>query len=527
MYFLASRLKSLGMKHVEAIGHASVPICKFVDPQTGFSCDINTNNILGIENTRMIGTYANLDVRIRPFLAAIKQFVKQKEINNPRGGTLSSYAYVIMALHFLMIGLEQPLIPSLQKSNLRCQSKHCNAKRGKFVHLYHDHQIIRCDARYHDCVHIRNTATSTYKMSPPVGKNDTITYWEGANKDTVSSILTQFFAYYANPSNHIVSIVTEDGALYGNYEPSYWHGNPIIVQDPFILGKNVARSCTTQGAYAIFAEFKRAAQLLQENTPFSTVCDKRYNIERSIDTECMEYRFQVQKHHHTKQYQTKDNYIGVLEEKELDEVIEILNPPLKDVSVVEEGKDQAMLALVKKIMSYQTVDSSIDHLTASPCTDMKALLHDPCMSKVELKDLYYLIAQMNFLGDALDDMFTEDKQEPDTKLNGFVEEESDELVDVFEHAHDEVTDVYFYILNVPITVDFYEIFLNLAWYGQLLSATPSRDPNGDDNEWLIHMKTPYINYKENRLPCFIELGKDQKQCTLSVPQLQPHELKRN
>lgn len=82
MFYLSSRLKDMGMKQVEAIGGAAVPICKFVDPQTGFSCDINTNNVLGIENTRMIGQYADLDQRIRPFLAAIKQFVKQKNLNN-------------------------------------------------------------------------------------------------------------------------------------------------------------------------------------------------------------------------------------------------------------------------------------------------------------------------------------------------------------------------------------------------------------------------------------------------------------
>lgn len=82
MYFLANRLKSMGMRNVEAIGNASVPICKFVDPQTGFSCDINTHNILGIENTRMVGQYTSLDIRIRPFLTAIKQFVKQKDLNS-------------------------------------------------------------------------------------------------------------------------------------------------------------------------------------------------------------------------------------------------------------------------------------------------------------------------------------------------------------------------------------------------------------------------------------------------------------
>lgn len=82
MYFLASRLRSIGMTSVEAIGNATVPICKFIDPQTGFRCDINANNVLGIENTRLIRIYADLDARVRPFITAIKYFVKQKDINS-------------------------------------------------------------------------------------------------------------------------------------------------------------------------------------------------------------------------------------------------------------------------------------------------------------------------------------------------------------------------------------------------------------------------------------------------------------
>lgn len=82
MFFLAARLREMGMKNVEAINSASVPICKFVDGYSGLECDINAHNILGIENTKMIQKYCELDARIRPLIFAVKQFVKQKQINN-------------------------------------------------------------------------------------------------------------------------------------------------------------------------------------------------------------------------------------------------------------------------------------------------------------------------------------------------------------------------------------------------------------------------------------------------------------
>lgn len=158
-----------------------------------------------------------------------------------RGGTLSSYAYVIMALHFLMVGLDTPIIPSLQKLNARCQSRTCKSKTGKQVSLYHDHQIIRCDARYHDCVHIINSVTSEYTIQPSVGNNENITYWESKNKDTVSQIVAKFFAYYSEPSNLVVSIVQENGKLCGGYSIyQHWSGHSVVVQDPFIHSKNVA-----------------------------------------------------------------------------------------------------------------------------------------------------------------------------------------------------------------------------------------------------------------------------------------------
>lgn len=82
MNFLASKLRAIGMDHVVAINEATVPICKFRDPQSNIYCDINTNNLMGIENTNLIIQYMHLDTRVRPFLFALKLFIKSKEINN-------------------------------------------------------------------------------------------------------------------------------------------------------------------------------------------------------------------------------------------------------------------------------------------------------------------------------------------------------------------------------------------------------------------------------------------------------------
>jgi DNA polymerase sigma len=84
MNTVATYLNQIGMVDIEAVNGASVPICKFTDPFTGLHCNINTNHILGIENTQLIIQYMLLDVRVRPFLFAIKFFAQQRNIMNSK-----------------------------------------------------------------------------------------------------------------------------------------------------------------------------------------------------------------------------------------------------------------------------------------------------------------------------------------------------------------------------------------------------------------------------------------------------------
>lgn len=82
MDYLELQLKRIGMERITAITKAYVPICRFYDPKSGLSVDINANAKLGIENTRLIKQYTKLDARVGPFLFAIKYFVSKKGLND-------------------------------------------------------------------------------------------------------------------------------------------------------------------------------------------------------------------------------------------------------------------------------------------------------------------------------------------------------------------------------------------------------------------------------------------------------------
>lgn len=81
------------MERVVCVPHAKVPIVKFWDPDLRLACDMNVNNTLALENTRMIKTYVEIDPRVRPLAMIVKHWTRRRILND--AGTLF---YIILAL---------------------------------------------------------------------------------------------------------------------------------------------------------------------------------------------------------------------------------------------------------------------------------------------------------------------------------------------------------------------------------------------------------------------------------------------
>jgi hypothetical protein len=71
-----------GMEKVICVSTAKVPIVKIWDPELCLACDMNVNNTLALENTRMIKTYVQLDERVRPLAMIIKYWTKRRVVND-------------------------------------------------------------------------------------------------------------------------------------------------------------------------------------------------------------------------------------------------------------------------------------------------------------------------------------------------------------------------------------------------------------------------------------------------------------
>jgi hypothetical protein len=70
------------MKEVICVSNAKVPIVKILDPELNLACDMNVNNTMALENTRMIKTYVEIDPRVRPLAMIIKHWTKRRIVND-------------------------------------------------------------------------------------------------------------------------------------------------------------------------------------------------------------------------------------------------------------------------------------------------------------------------------------------------------------------------------------------------------------------------------------------------------------
>jgi hypothetical protein len=71
-----------GMERVICVSHAKVPIVKIWDPDLQLACDMNVNNTLALENTRMIRTYVDIDERVRPLAMIVKYWTRRRILND-------------------------------------------------------------------------------------------------------------------------------------------------------------------------------------------------------------------------------------------------------------------------------------------------------------------------------------------------------------------------------------------------------------------------------------------------------------
>jgi terminal uridylyltransferase len=236
----------------------------------GIQCDINFDNPLGIHNTHMLRCYSMTDPRVRPIVLFVKSWAKRRKINSAYSGTLNSYGWVLMVLHYL-VNIAQPSVcPNLQHSIPQPKDA------SQLANFFKDPTVSGYTVRFWRNEQEIIQAAQSGKLS--------------LNKQSVGALLRGFFQYYAGLSgwagnygarrpqfywtNEVLSLRTP-GGIQSKQDKGWVSAKTTVtaekkvtnrylfaIEDPFELDHNVARTVTHRGIVAIRDEFRRAWRIL-------------------------------------------------------------------------------------------------------------------------------------------------------------------------------------------------------------------------------------------------------------------------
>ena len=241
-------------------------------------CDINFSNPLGIHNTALLHAYSTCDIRVRLLVLFVKLWAGRRKINSGYNGTLSSYGYVLMVLHYLVNVASPPVCPNLQlwETTRATQSTSWPPTRqlAQPDPSNPNHVCEGADVRFH-----RNETELA-----SLARRQLLTH----NREPLGVLLRNFFGYFAtqgpnspnggyNWTRDVLSLRTAGGIL--SKSAKGWTGAKtteeeggreikhrylFAIEDPFELGHNVARTVTHHGIVAIRDEFRRASRILDK-----------------------------------------------------------------------------------------------------------------------------------------------------------------------------------------------------------------------------------------------------------------------
>ncbi|KAK0508656.1 hypothetical protein JMJ35_008932 [Cladonia borealis] len=243
---------------------------EFPKDGVGIQCDINFSNLLALHNSHLLRCYSLCDPRVRRMVLFVKAWSKKRKINSPYHGTLSSYGYVLMVLHYLVNIAQPPVVPNLQTMSQAFED-----------------QLSMKEAVLdgHNILFFRNeTAIEELRRRKSITSNG----------ESLGSLLRGFFYYYAQTgynspaggfqwTQDTLSLRTVGGILPKQLKG--WTGAKtetvdvsgpgphqtkeirqrylFAIEDPFEIEHNIARTVVHNGIVAIREEFRRALRLIE------------------------------------------------------------------------------------------------------------------------------------------------------------------------------------------------------------------------------------------------------------------------
>ncbi|KAJ8305343.1 hypothetical protein KUTeg_015888, partial [Tegillarca granosa] len=228
---LTKKLKThKGLYNVFPITTAKVPIVKFKHRRSQLEGDISLYNLLALHNTRLVRLYSSIDKRVKILGYALKVFAKVCDIGDASRGSLSSYAYILMALYYLQ-QCKPPVIPVLQE---------LYAGEDKPQHM-----VENWNTWYFENV------DKLHEVWPDYGKN----------KMSVGELWVGLFRFYTEEFNfRDYTICIRQQEPLTRFE-KLWNGKCLAIEDPFDLNHNLGSGLSRKMNQFIIKAFIRGRYL--------------------------------------------------------------------------------------------------------------------------------------------------------------------------------------------------------------------------------------------------------------------------
>mmetsp|Transcript_24135 Transcript_24135/g.95061 ORF Transcript_24135/g.95061 Transcript_24135/m.95061 type:complete len:784 (-) Transcript_24135:1766-4117(-) len=325
----ASRLlRRARMQDIEVRGRARVPIVQFFDPVSGYKVDMCVNNELARHNTELIATYVSLDWRVKPLVLALKYWAKCRRINEAYRGTLSSYAYALLMIHFL-VRRPKPVLPCLQQSYQSTpirDPENVPRRIDEGWNVYFDREF-------------------TWPKDPDPDEN----------KESVGELLLSFFWYHAFIHNYETMVFSprtggflsragkswdyvevngvfvpvpaspeekdaaEEESVAESSEKTKNEGRTrnwrsdhrFSIEDPFDLSHDLGKAVTEYSLDLLIDEFIRAIVILRSGGTFQDICEEYIPAEDELDGDDFEMQMTAKVEEKPAQDDTPPDETGV------------------------------------------------------------------------------------------------------------------------------------------------------------------------------------------------------------------------
>ncbi|CAG0897670.1 unnamed protein product [Cyprideis torosa] len=227
------------LSYILPITNAKVPIVKFFHMHHDLEGDISLSNTLALRNTRLLSAYASIDDRVTALGYMLKVFAKTCDIGDASKGSLSSYAYMLMLIHFLQ-HRQPPVLPCLQELYPKDKEPPVRIEEGWNTWFFED-----------------------------IGRLHEVWPYRGANRESVGQLWNGFLEYYTVqfPWREQVVSICQSCSL-TRFE-KLWNGTTIAIEDPFDLSHNLGGGLSHRMNAHIFKALIRGREVF--GTPIASV----------------------------------------------------------------------------------------------------------------------------------------------------------------------------------------------------------------------------------------------------------------